>query len=149
MFSVKFSNSGDGIQSVYVKPVGYGQLRLPATTPREGYQASLSQRSYKAKIGEREHNDNQAHAPIGRRAEWDQNYFFRVRSENKYGAVVSTLYGKIHDDFIWELDRSLEFTYYLNPTPNDRNVEFDPDKNLFGEPSCRVGSDQSMAVGNP
>jgi hypothetical protein len=23
------------------------------------------------------------------------------------------------------------FTYYLNPMPNDRNVEFDPKRNLF------------------
>jgi hypothetical protein len=23
------------------------------------------------------------------------------------------------------------FTYYLNPTPNDRNMEFDPKQNLF------------------
>lgn len=26
---------------------------------------------------------------------------------------------------------NLRFTYYLNPTPNDRNVEFDPKRNLF------------------
>ena len=23
------------------------------------------------------------------------------------------------------------FTYYLNPTPNDRNMEFDPTRNLL------------------
>ncbi len=23
------------------------------------------------------------------------------------------------------------FTYYLNPSPNDRNLEFDPKRNLF------------------
>ena len=26
----------------------------------------------------------------------------------------------------------MEFSYYLNPTPNDRNVEFDPKQNLLG-----------------
>ena len=30
----------------------------------------------------------------------------------------------------------MHFRYYLNPTPNDRNVEFDPSKNLL--PSERV-----------
>ena len=25
----------------------------------------------------------------------------------------------------------MSFTYYLNPAPNDRNVEFDPKQNLF------------------
>jgi hypothetical protein len=26
----------------------------------------------------------------------------------------------------------MQFCYYLNPTPNDRNVEFDPKQNLLG-----------------
>jgi hypothetical protein len=26
----------------------------------------------------------------------------------------------------------IAFQYYLNPTPNDRNVEFDPKQNLLG-----------------
>ncbi len=25
----------------------------------------------------------------------------------------------------------MRFSYYLNPTPNDRNLEFDPEQNLF------------------
>jgi hypothetical protein len=25
----------------------------------------------------------------------------------------------------------MQFTYYLNPTPNDRNIEFDPKQNLI------------------
>ena len=25
----------------------------------------------------------------------------------------------------------IRFTYYLNPTPNDRNLEFDPTRNLM------------------
>lgn len=41
------------------------------------------------------------------------------------GNIISAQYGKIYGDF-------LAFTYYLNPSPNDRNVEFDPDQNLFG-----------------
>ena len=31
----------------------------------------------------------------------------------------------------------LKFTYYLNPAPNDRNLEFDPKRNLFTNLSPR------------
>jgi hypothetical protein len=50
---------------------------------------------------------------------------FRVRTElDQDGNVKSTLYGKIYGDF-------MHFRYYLNPTPNDRNIEFDPKQNLI------------------
>ena len=44
---------------------------------------------------------------------------------DEHGNIISAQYGKIYGDF-------LSFTYYLNPTSNDRSIEFDPDKNLFG-----------------
>lgn len=40
------------------------------------------------------------------------------------GHVKSALYGKIYGDF-------MHFRYYLNPTSNSRNVEFDPEQNLM------------------
>ena len=43
---------------------------------------------------------------------------------DKDGNVKSALYGKIYGGF-------MQFRYYLNPTPNDRNVEFDPKQNLL------------------
>jgi hypothetical protein len=52
-------------------------------------------------------------------------YYFRVRTAvDGNGKIASANYGKIYGDF-------MNFTYYLNPTPNDRNVEFDPKRNLF------------------
>jgi hypothetical protein len=42
---------------------------------------------------------------------------------DEQGNVKSALYGKIYGDF-------MHFSYYLNPTPNSRNVEFDPKRNL-------------------
>jgi len=62
---------------------------------------------------------------------------FRIRTEtNNSGKVVSAYYGKIYGPV--EYGRIgggktwLKINYYLNPTPNDRNLEFDPNKNLFG-----------------
>lgn len=61
-------------------------------------------------------------------------YAFRVRSvTNERGKIVESFYGKVLGPIIFFncTDRYLQFTYYLNPTPNDRNMEFDPKRNLF------------------
>ncbi len=55
----------------------------------------------------------------------DRNYYFRVRTVvDDRGNIVSAHYGKIYGDF-------MQFSYYFNPTPNSRNVEFDPKQNLM------------------
>lgn len=61
---------------------------------------------------------------------------FRVRAViDDKGEIISANYGKIYGRVEYgageKLDR-LRFTYYFNPTPNDRNLEFDPSRNLFG-----------------
>jgi hypothetical protein len=56
----------------------------------------------------------------------NRNFYFRVRTAlDHQGNVVSAQYGKIYGDLA-------QFRYYLNPTPNDRNIEFDPKQNLVG-----------------
>lgn len=53
-------------------------------------------------------------------------YYFRIRTQtNELGQLTNALYGKIYGQI------NGNFTYYLNPTPNDRNMEFDPKRNLF------------------
>ncbi len=53
-------------------------------------------------------------------------YYFRIRTQtNAVGEITNALYGQIRGRI------NGRFTYYLNPTPNDRNVEFDPKRNLF------------------
>ena len=53
-------------------------------------------------------------------------YYFRVRTQtNELGQVTNALYGQIHGQI------NGRFAYFLNPTPNDRNMEFDPKRNLF------------------
>lgn len=61
-------------------------------------------------------------------------YVFRIRSAtNDQGKITEVWYGKITGpiSFFNCTERVLHFTYYLNPTPNDRNLEFDPKRNLF------------------
>jgi len=119
-FHVGFSNDGDGIQSVYAEPNKGSVLRLPRLAPEQGYETNLLRRAYRRKdSAHRERRD-------------DQNYFFRVRTKkDEEGNIASALYGKIHGEFDWDWTGYLRFSYYLNPTPNDRNLEFDGKNNLF------------------
>ena len=47
------------------------------------------------------------------------------------GDIISAHYTKIMGDIRLAAQGSLHFTYYFNPTANDRNLEFDPTQNLF------------------
>lgn len=112
-FTVSFPNVGDGLQEFSLPPTRFpgdgSALRSAQTAPIDGYQPQYIQ----------------AGMP-----DQNRNYYFRVRTQLDHnGNVVSAHYGKIYGDF-------MQFRYYLNPTPNDRNIEFDPQKNLLqGLPS--------------
>jgi hypothetical protein len=113
--TVSFPKDGDGIQ-VYTIPdseTGSG-LRSPHEAPIDGYQAKLTR-------------ETSAQSGQPSKFEYDPNriYLFRVRTAvDDRGKIVSTHYGKIYGDF-------MQFTYYLNPTPNDQNIEFDLKQNLL------------------
>jgi hypothetical protein len=113
---VSFPLPGDGIQEFRV-PYSLTKgsaLRSPHHAPAAGYIPRVLQETI-------QHPDQRP------KFDWDpeRNYFFRVRTTlDEKGNVKSALYGKIYGDF-------MQFTYYLNPTPNDRNVEFDPKQNLL------------------
>jgi hypothetical protein len=113
---VSFPKDGDGIQEIpvpYKKTEG-STLRAPYGVPTNGYLAQITRL-------------NISHPDQKLVFEYDENrvYFFRVRTVlDDEGHVVSAHYGKIYGDF-------MQFSYYLNPTPNDRNVEFDPKQNLI------------------
>lgn len=67
-------------------------------------------------------------------------YCFRIRSQfDEKGNMLSAIYGKIYGDFKFEgFDKKgltgIEFLYYLNPTPLDRNLEWDMKTNLCQNP---------------
>jgi len=106
ILSVSFPKPGDGIQEFTVPDAEKGSgLRSSHEAPADGYQPEVSQTEMT--------NPN-------------RNFYFRVRTKvDENGNVVSARYGKIYGDLA-------QFTYYYNPTPNDRNIEFDPKQNLLG-----------------
>jgi hypothetical protein len=114
--TVSFPKAGDGIQEFALPDAEKGGgLRSPHEAPADRYQSQWVQ------------TDNRKPGkPIETNRDPNRNYFFRVRTAlDVNGNVVSAHYGKIYGDF-------MQFTYYLNPTPNDRNIEFDPKQNLLG-----------------
>ena len=125
---LSFSNPKDGIQDVVVPVEQWGAqsaLKLP-------YQAQSNDH---LSVYEWQSNCVDGRSEI---VPERGDYSFRVRTKvDDSGKIISALYGKIHGSietggYLQALPR-LQFTYYLNPTSNDRNVEFDPAKNLFGD----------------
>jgi len=114
ILSISFSNKGDGLL-LFSAPYNKGsRLRSGHLAPEKGYADSL--------IHTRERSPGQAEKNT---RDKNNNYYVRVRTKlDDSGNVISAHYGKIYGDF-------MKFTHYLNPTPNDRNIEFNPNRNLL------------------
>lgn len=121
---LKFTNNEDGIQS---KVIGKEQ----GSEYKMDYQAPLNYQKQST-----QHQYGRANEISKIRYKEGQNYYFRVRSQGDgQGNLEKGLYGKIHGDieFVGGFQKTgkIRFTYYLNPTHLDRNIEFDPQRNLF------------------
>jgi len=124
--TITFPNKGDGVQPISLEDTNSGsELKLPRTAPEDGYEPKLV-----ASVGASQNDAGHEGASA------NSSFFFRVRTvlddEKK---VKSAVYGKIDGGIRLDAINSktcfVIFTYYLNPTPNDRNMEFNPQKNLF------------------
>lgn len=99
-------------------------LKLPYSAPREGY--SEKEFRFEKRLGEHEFKTMTNTGTT--------NCFFRIRSKiDKDGNFIDGLYGKIHGPVGVEGGKHIPICmiYYVNPTPNDLNMEFDPKKNLI------------------
>lgn len=95
----------------------YSRLKLPHQAPLEGYGPTWR------------YTDNSYSPPTTRE---QVGFFLRTRVKlDAQGNIISAHYTKIMGDIRLAAQGSLHFTYYFNPTANDRNLEFDPSKNLF------------------
>jgi len=128
-FSLSFSNSDDGIMEFFDDPNTMSELKSNHMAPEADYNNHL--------VRTRERLPEKGY-PAGHGSERrDQNYYFRIRTKlSPDGKIISALYGKIYGGFSfyntsYRGKDNLSFTYYINPNENDRNLEFDPDKNLF------------------
>jgi len=119
--TLNFSDPLDGIQSVLVGKEQGSAYKLDYEAPKAGYIPELKQHKYL--------RPNESLPLVFKE---NTNYYFRIRSN---GDVENALYGKIHGNI--EFSRfgysngAVRFTYYLNPTEGEQNIEFNPKNNLF------------------
>lgn len=98
--------------------IGYSPMKLPHLAPEDGYLST-----WKRMVN----NYDGIILPE------DTGFFLRTRvKKDQHGRIISANYAK----FIGRMNvmantGRIEFFYYFNPTPNDRNLEFDPKNNLF------------------
>jgi hypothetical protein len=117
VLEMSFPNPQEGILEEVENYHTYSDLRLPHQAPEFGYQSS---RRYEAST----YKGRPDAKPLG--------FFLRTRVKlDEKGRIVSANYAKIYGDFFLDARGTLNFHYYFNPTPNDRNLEFDPTRNLF------------------
>lgn len=69
----------------------------------------------------------------------DACYAFRIRTDvDECGKIKTANYGKIYGDFVLMGSENeitgLRFLYYFNVSPNDRNLEWDMQHNLYPKP---------------
>lgn len=137
VLTVRFMGEKNGVCGIDDKAVNYQSLmKLPYCAPREGY--SEKEFRFEKRLGE---NEFKTMTNTG-----TTNCFFRVRSKtDRNGNFVEGLYGKIRGPLGVEGGKRIPISmfYYVNPTPNDLNLEFDPKKNLIHK------KDVSVAVPMP
>lgn len=116
---VAFANEKEGLVKVVEEFKPHSVLHMPHKAPEEGYQ-----KSYEYSVNNYE--------PYTLKD--DLGFFIRTRVVlDEDGNIESANYAKIHGDFKMHQNGGIGFTYYFNPVPNDRNLEFDPKQNLFPE----------------
>lgn len=123
--TVRFPGEGNGIVELHPPPSYRLRIR---TAPEDGYRSEyLCWRGTNRKL---EDDGN-----------YDENrcFCFRIRTRrDDRGRIVGAYYGKIYGDITFVYQFRPEFvpvasvcmSYYLNPTPLDRNLEWDRKTNL-------------------
>jgi hypothetical protein len=127
---IEFSHAKDGF--ILIKPIEGSELKMPYLAPTDGYRSNLIRRQSRIKDGIKEF-------PVRDKIIEDKcaedYYFFRVRTiVDEDGNIVSANYAKVQRGFEWFVSGEIKFQYHFNPTPNDRNLEFDPKRNLLKLP---------------
>lgn len=115
--TVTFPNPKEGIREVKDEFKHYSELTMPHLAPENGYLTELKREE-----------DNSSPRKTSDRV----GYFLRTRVKlDEKGEIVSAHYAKLVTDFDFDPRGRITFSYLFNPTSNDRNLEFDPKKNLF------------------
>jgi hypothetical protein len=132
----KFPGDGNGMARVSLEDCHEkSDFRMPRHAPLNGYIPEW--RHSRTRVGETRASETQ---PTG--LAFDRvPYFFRIRCRfDDRGQIRDALYGKIilaNGSIGWNSatrsKANISFTYHVNPD-GTRNLEFDPERNLFTDP---------------
>lgn len=118
--TISFSNLKDGIQEYYFDEQEQSYFKWPFKAPEDGYVHSVN--LFEIDTPSKGYKTNKRK---------NVNYIFRVRTKlDKEGNITAAKYGKLSGEFGISRKGKTRFTYYFNPS-GTKNLEFDPDKNLF------------------
>jgi len=133
LMSVLFFGDGNGLVEV---PCSDSAGLMIRTAPEDGYRNEyLCWKGRMSDLKYASHFDKR------------RNFAFRIRTRrDENGKITSAYYGKIYGDINFkklfgvdvEAVAAPSFLYYLNPTPLDRNLEWDMKNNLCPKPG-KVG----------
>jgi hypothetical protein len=127
VLEVSFANPKEGMIEEGKRFLPYSLLKLPHLASEAGYEPT---RRYEANTYK------------GMPPERATGFFLRTRVQlDADGDIVSANYAKIYGDLRFDARGTVRIWYYFNPTPNDRNLEFDVKRNLLPE---RKASDRVM-----
>lgn len=118
-FAIRFTNEDEGFIGV-TSENGYlaqSEMKLPHFAPESGYQPEKNWENVEQRLNKMYTNEG---------------YFFRTRVvKDEEGKIISANYAKMNRGFTLDPRGEILFTYYYNPEPNNRNLEWDTEKNLF------------------
>jgi len=115
---VSFPNDGDGLIPLDIPDYRNRGMRMPKVALVTGFEPVLVKFARPGAGG-------------GFEEKKSMHYFLRVNTEkDKNGDIIKANYGKIYNDFTGDRRGRMNFIYYLNPTSDDRNIEYDNSTNL-------------------
>lgn len=112
---ISFPSEEEGIVKVVDEYLAHNELRLPHLALEEGYEPSKSWKGWMPSKMTDPH--------VG--------YFLRVRVRERNGQILEANYAKINEEIQFDPRGKVTLSYCFNPEVNDRNLEFNTDKNLL------------------
>lgn len=132
---ISFPGEGEGIMKVSPENgfLNGSEMRMPHLAAKNLYDSELERIEYD------HHNSN---------LDWESGYFIKIREVKEEDGSNKYNYVKVQRDFKFHMGGGkyikeewrdenpdeygfIEFSYWFNPKINDRNLEFDSDRNLF------------------
>ncbi|NBB78348.1 MAG: hypothetical protein GVY36_02725 [Verrucomicrobia bacterium] len=125
-----FPGEKEGLVRVEDDFLLHNALRMPHEAPEHGYMSEYVVEKAEGPVPGGVVTDETPKKYLDSRK--DIGFFLRTRVKlDENGEILSANYSKVHGDFQFGPKGYFAFDYYFNPTPNDRNLEFDPKRNLF------------------